>query len=500
MITNDRSRSPRSWKHVVLILTAASTLFAVSAAGQNTDKPPQPRRAVPPMQVTTDIPVPPHDPANPRLIKVFQLQHARAMEAAQTIAAAVAEPDGTRITCAADPQTNSLVISATEPTMKKVTELIASLDTARPETQIRTQIIRVEHGNVSGVARAVSEAFRREGTIAPVPGTNQLIIKGPPDMIKQAIDLASQLDIAGETPSDESSSIRIYDIRHANVVTLRDILANIFCDAATIQAEQDTHKLIVQTNANTHERIASVLGELDRTDEGAADGSVRTQIVTLRHARLTDELQQAVELAMSDDGAFAVDASRNLVIVRGTEAEIRNVEALLETLDQPSPPAATTPPTALRVRVIWLMSGLQREAPAPPADIAEVIEELERIGVTDLRLAAQAVVQTAGDRGEFKIGCAPMLDNPCELRIVGQVRQEADQPAHLDISIRGIEQVPAEPLPPGSAYKPARSGITRSICDLETTVVAPLNHKVVLCASPIDTATSVLIVQVLPGT
>ena len=499
MTTNDRSRSPRPWKSVVLILTAASTLFAVSAAGQNTDKPPQPRRAVPPMQVTTGIPVPPHDPENPRQIKVFQLQHARAIEAAQTIAAAVAEPDGTRITCAADPQTNSLVISATEPTMKNVAELIASLDTARPETQIRTQIIRVEHGNVSGVARAVSEAFRREGTIAAVPGTNQLIIKGPPDMIKQALDLASQLDIAGEAPSDDASSIRIYTIGHANVVTIRDILTNIFHDAAMIQVEEDLCKLIVQTNANTHERIASLLGELDRTDDGAADGSIKTQVLALRHAQPGDELRQALELAISDGGEFAVDASRNLVIVKGTDADIHNVEALLETLDQPTPPAAATPPTALRIRVIWLMSGLQREAPDPPADVADAVEELERIGVTDLRLAAQAVVQTTGDRGEFEIGCAPMLDNPCELEIAGRVTQKADQPANLDVKIRGTERIPPAEPPAGrpGAYP---AGQARSVCDLETTVIAPLNHKVVLCATPIDTATSVLIVQVLPGT
>ena len=90
---------------------------------------------------------------------------------------------------------------------------------------------------------------------------------------------------------------------------------------------------------------------------------------------------------------------------------------------------------------------------------------------------------------EFGLHCTTVLDDrPCEVSMAGSLREALDEAASLRIEIRA------------EGYLPELGDNKRNLCDLETEVVAPLGHPVVLGVTPVGQRTSVFVLQVLPDT
>ena len=184
-------------------------------------------------------------------------------------------------------------------------------------------------------------------------------------------------------------------------------------------------------------------------------------------------------------GEGIISQSNYSIRIVASPATHEKIAQVIKQIDQP--------PQSKRVRVIWLVSGMKRDAPVPGADLKDVVAGLENMGVEDLRVAAHVMVRCLGNQS-FQLGSQVLLaDNPlqyCDLQIDGQFRERDGRPRGMRINIRANEEVrPVEQQ--GFGVK----RVTRkTLAQLSTTISAPPGHAVVLGVSPIGKLTSVFVV------
>src|SRR5262249_8783406 len=143
----------------------------------------------------------------------------------------------------------------------------------------------------------------------------------------------------------------------------------------------------------------------------------------------------------------------------------------------------------LRVRVVWLVSGLAREDAVPPPDLGDVLAELTKLGIDKPRLAAQTLVNALPGQS-FKVDGSAKLEGTCRLAIAG-VRGEKKAPPSMHLDVKATRE--------GEPQKGFAGGrrSEEQICSLSTHITTPLGHAVVLGVTPTDGLTSVFVVQVL---
>jgi hypothetical protein len=181
-------------------------------------------------------------------------------------------------------------------------------------------------------------------------------------------------------------------------------------------------------------------------------------------------------------GTYSVDERGRQLIVAGSEEAIRIAETYLLSVRHSQ---EQSEPKALRVRVVWLEGGTSRkDAAAVPADMKKVADELVALGVSELRLVAQSVVQVRSG-AEFKAEGVGLLDAPCTFSVNGTLRERLGGDTALKLSV-------AVTIPGGQK-------VHGPLCRLATEIVAPLGHFVVLGVTPTAATTSVFVVQVLPA-
>ena len=259
---------------------------------------------------------------------------------------------------------------------------------------------------------------------------------------------------------------------------------------ARIVADPTTNSLVVAGQPKQLAIISQLLTKLDVDAPGAEKPAAKMAVFPLQHVKADHILEEALRLILRPpQGAFALDPRTNQVVVSADPRTLEEVQKLLLRLDDQLRGQARLPIPEVQVRVVWLASGLAKDAPKPPADLQDVVEELGKIDVKDLRLVSQSVVKTMIDM-PFTLAGSGTLDSPCELSIEGTVFvRERDQPT-LQIKIDATRQRGRDAsmkLPP-----------TVPVCRLATTIIAPPGHSVVLGVTPSDNLTSVFIVQLVP--
>jgi hypothetical protein len=175
---------------------------------------------------------------------------------------------------------------------------------------------------------------------------------------------------------------------------------------------------------------------------------------------------------------------------------LETTKELISQLDRPTP---VEPRLGRKVRIVWLVRRL--DLPPPPPDLKDVIDELDSLGVKNLRLVTQNMIQTISGE-EFSIQCTPPGFLNCRVRIQGKSEEHGAGTPRLRLSLNAVGKVPLmEPQPrPAPAdlrgasapVRPKRTG------QLATTVFAPPGHKVVL-ASPHRPVHVVFVIQILPA-
>ena len=209
----------------------------------------------------------------------------------------------------------------------------------------------------------------------------------------------------------------------------------------------------------------------------------------MQHIVPGPNLENMLATVTEGEVRFAMDDARNAVVASGTNKALAVVEAFLERMDTD---AAKPAAKELQIRLVWLVGGLADDAAAvPPPDLEGVTRELAKIGVTNLTMAAQIMVNvTEGEK--FSASGSAKVNEPCTLKFAGVLGEKG--PA-------GLRQAAAPhevPLRLEISATESSGESTRLLCQLQTAMQAPLGQSVVLGVMPVQSKPSVFVVQVLP--
>jgi general secretion pathway protein D len=163
--------------------------------------------------------------------RVFQLENEDATQLLAAIRALV--PATNPMT--AHPSSNSLIVTDTRENLRRITDIIRSLD--RPNRNaLRT--VSIEHGFASDIAQTVDQLINRgsadkggklpehlQVVILPDPRTNRILFQSSdPRRLAQAADLARDLDSPLATPGN----VHVLYLKNAEAAVLAQTLQNLY--------------------------------------------------------------------------------------------------------------------------------------------------------------------------------------------------------------------------------------------------------------------------------
>jgi hypothetical protein len=301
----------------------------------------------------------------------------------------------------------------------------------------------------------------------------------------------------------EFTKFSVFPLKYANAQEVEVVLRNLFTDrnrggfpgstTESVIADPRTNSLIVRAPEEIVQQFEQVIKTLDQPQPARP-----LKIFTLLHVS-AEATREALMQVGGADLKLAFDGAGNRVIAQGDPETLEMVEALLLRLDEPpaQPAQEVQSPEAaedVQVRIVWLVAGLKDAAAAdPPRDLQNVVEELEKMGVTNLKTAAQVFVKSVPSM-PFNVSGSAMLDEPCELEVGGSLTKRRSSPAKDSASSpQHVKPAPAQTLLEINVR--ARGAMDQRLADLQTTITAPEGHSVVLGVSPVGSLTSIFVVQ-----
>jgi hypothetical protein len=219
------------------------------------------------------------------------------------------------------------------------------------------------------------------------------------------------------------------------------------------------------------------------------------KVFTLVNAKAHD--MATVLVSVIKDGRVAVDERTNAIILSGDAEALRIAEALIMRLDaeaaskQDPPQGRPGVPSPVLVRLIWMVSGLEEQRSAPAKDLKPIVSELAKLGIDNLQVVANALVNVRGN--EFTLLGTPELEEPVRLEVTGILDWNSTDPhplLNIDLDVRDDRGGPL-------GAKDANSS-PRNLVRLSSAIDAPYGQFVVLGAAPLGKLTSVFVLQVVP--
>ncbi len=284
----------------------------------------------------------------------------------------------------------------------------------------------------------------------------------------------------------------IFQLKYAKPNSIVNVIQSLHGRDAICVAHEDTKAILLQAPEKTIQEVKELIQKLDVPQESETEGVF--EIIKLKNVA-PHEIENSLEMAQGNlDVEFALDEERGQLLVRGDGNSVKRFVSLIAKLDEP--PVAKPPSKSRRVRIVWLVNDREEnmELPPPPPDLMEVVAELQQIGITDLELMSQTMVQTLAD-GNFQISAnLKFINGPGRLTIEGDLEEKSEGLVQVQINLEAST---------GTADRDSKrsrgGGIEQELCNLNTNVLAPLGHAVVLCLTPTDYLESAFVIQVLEG-
>ncbi|MEE2908342.1 MAG: secretin N-terminal domain-containing protein [Planctomycetota bacterium] len=315
-------------------------------------------------------------------LRILQLQVADAAGLAQSLSQqydtrSVQDRASRPVQITADPNTNSLFVSAHPELVEELESIVTSLNTVdridRDGREIRIFPLRI--ARAEELARTIDEMFPeppmpRDRRGAPMPHlqaprevvvradiqTNSLIVEAPVARMASFQQLVDQLD---RQKVVEETEVRTYQPTHTDLSALATTLRQLADSGSlhedttdrrgtiTIATEPSSHTLIVSGPAPVFGRVEQVLKELDVRP---AIPATTLRFFKLQHAdadRLAETLRGVLLVRMREElpgGAFAVetllnvssDEKTNTLIISAPTALMSVAESLITQLDTPA--------------------------------------------------------------------------------------------------------------------------------------------------------------------
>ena len=309
--------------------------------------------------------------------------------------------------------------------------------------------------------------------------------------------LAIALSVAGVATAQEPEErlVRVYALKWAEAGALDSALEHAALrEGESLTADARTNSLIISATAASHERVQDLLQSLDVEIARPGDDRERVRVFPLSHAVANDRLAESLwslygtnrrggpqSARFTPPLRIANDTETNQIVARGLQHDLDTLHELITALDRkPSDPVSPE----LRVRLIWLVNGVASSRVRPlPKDLVPVVEELDRIGITDLQLAAQSLVRVRAGEA-FGTSFTAQIDDTWSVQVNGTAAGGPGGVRTLSIELSGHSQSPTGNRGPAA------------LTELETTISTRSGHYVVLGVNPIKDMDSVFVIQV----
>ena len=294
---------------------------------------------------------------------------------------------------------------------------------------------------------------------------------------------------------DERPFLVVYPLEHTDAAQVITLLRGSFADGKECKliADEEQNRLLVGGSQQVHDRVREILKSIDQPRRNA----VHLKIFPLAYSNADDIVNVLGVLTDIKKTRVSVDNRTNSLIVSSDrEQDLNIVEALITRLDQAHAEHDRSrfgPSTTFYVRVVWLASGPDGgDAERPAEDLEQVLAELAKLGIDDVRQVAQTIVNVGMD-GQFAVSCQPVYgERPAQWTIDGEL-EEADGAFRLRIRLSTSHGPHIVESAVGAIPQPEED-----LVDLETDLVAPEGHYIVLGITPTGKTQSIFVVQITP--
>lgn len=273
--------------------------------------------------------------------------------------------------------------------------------------------------------------------------------------------------------SKEPKFLQIYHLKHNSAMDAMQAIDNLELvkNDGRIAIDERTNALLVQARKAEQEVIGAVLEKLDTRVE---DETVEVYKFNADHVDLVQSI-----LRNSIEGTMAYEHSAKGLVVRTSAPNHAKIKAIVLTLSKQLAPHKSE---SKRVRVVWLVSGIESSQPLPK-DLVPIVAELDKLGIQGLAVAAQSIVRTTSN-SEFNITAKVEInDDICDLRIEGTLIEKNE----MSISVLASK---ANDLNSRGRTNAA------NLATINTKIRAPIGHPVVLGVSPLAKRSSAFVVTV----
>ncbi|MHC4910499.1 MAG: secretin N-terminal domain-containing protein, partial [Planctomycetota bacterium] len=274
------------------------------------------------------------------------------------------------VRAAAEPLTNSIVVSASRKNLRKIEGIIAQLDVSDHAMLPSPRIIPVRHGDPQQLAASVEQLYRASGQegarrtvrIVADPASGALIVRADEVEFEQIRTLAIALQQEATT---RGLGVQVLRLESTPATRVAEAVRQAYATRAeqaglalSIEVDAATNSLVVASTPELFEEIAGTVRQLDGLLPAAGQGifiielehvspeAAKGVIETIGlHERQPDD---SVSRLVAEPITVSVLQGRNALIVVANPIDRDIVVGLLETIDQEPALAAS------RVRVVRL--------------------------------------------------------------------------------------------------------------------------------------------------
>lgn len=285
---------------------------------------------------------------------------------------------GRQVSIIGDRASKTILVAASDEDFKQISELIDQFDSPEAASALDFRVYPLEHARASEIQQTVEglisdltwnqgpviffgwgnrfgSSQQQRGTLAVRSDNrlNALIVTGEGDKFQLVERLIEVLDAPPST--GEQRIVRLYNVEHADVQLVADVLSEVFTDATRanrwweppdpseprIRIDESSNTVIVSAAQKVQEEIAAFIAMID-DETSPPDQSM--QVLTLQYARASD-LSRTLQRFL-ENRAEATNAPRpsativpsdagNALIVSATDQDMALLRDLLGQLDQP---------------------------------------------------------------------------------------------------------------------------------------------------------------------
>jgi general secretion pathway protein D len=212
-----------------------------------------------------------------------------------------------------------------------------------------TQVITAKNINAAQLAQVLRPLIAQYGNLAPVPGTNTLIITDRASNVSRIMRIITRVDQAGDAnieviPLINSTAADV--VRTLTALTAGQPAADAAGLAPRVVADERSNSVLVSGDSAQRLRIMTLVAHLDKPVENGGD----TQVVYLRNAdavklapKLKEQMTGVVAAAGATGGAAAAaadrsttivaDADTNALVITAPPKTMRSLMTIIERLD-----------------------------------------------------------------------------------------------------------------------------------------------------------------------